>query len=449
LVLGCVTVANAGEEESESRLPDEPIPYKSDEDLPARARPLLELGEPFLASGPIGKGFTLPTGAVWQPRLWVFGTLRTALQSFDPGDGPQVSEWKSRLDLYANLQLTGTERLLIGIEPLHRNDRYTGQVFEPGEDEGFKNRLNARVRTLFFEGDLGELFPKLDVADGKALDYGFSVGRQRITFQDGLLINDTIDAAGLTRNSLRIPGVSWITNIRITALGSWNEIHRDDNIEDPDAELFALFTATDTRLSTVEFDLVYVRSDGDTGDLFAGAVGASQRIGEINTSLRLLGSAAIDEETAQSDDGALLFGEFSWTPHHTDNIAYVNAFWGIDNFTMPARDPEFGGPLGRAGLLFDRPRLGQYPAPLGERADESVGVAAGYQMFFAGNRRQLVVEVGGRLDHSDVDTDAGGIAARLQQAVGRRAILQLDGFVVGQDDQDAGYGLRTEILVKF
>ena len=64
-----------------SRLSDEEIPLQT-EGFPERPKPLLELGEPFLGTGTLNPGYQLPTGAVWQPSLLVFGTYRTALQTF-------------------------------------------------------------------------------------------------------------------------------------------------------------------------------------------------------------------------------------------------------------------------------------------------------------------------------------------------------------------------------
>jgi hypothetical protein len=100
---------------SGSALSTKPIPMKKAHELPTRTPPLIEIGPRFLDTGNIDPGFTLPTGAVWQPALWVFGGFRTALQYFDNGPGQENQEWASRLDLFANLQFTATERILLGI----------------------------------------------------------------------------------------------------------------------------------------------------------------------------------------------------------------------------------------------------------------------------------------------------------------------------------------------
>ena len=47
--------------------------------LGAALYPILELGEPFLGTGPLDPGFEMPGGSVWQPSLLLYGTYRTAL----------------------------------------------------------------------------------------------------------------------------------------------------------------------------------------------------------------------------------------------------------------------------------------------------------------------------------------------------------------------------------
>ena len=159
---------------------DEPPKLKFS-DFPRRPRPLIELGDKFLSEGNLRKGFTLPTGAVWTPNLWVYGNFRSAVQSFDSGAAPRSSECVNRLDLFGNLELSPTERVVIGIRPFDHKGDFTGFNFEPATRRGFEENFNAtsfQPRTLFFEGEFGEIFPGLDDGDRLSLDYGISVGRQ-------------------------------------------------------------------------------------------------------------------------------------------------------------------------------------------------------------------------------------------------------------------------------
>ncbi|MFQ5785582.1 MAG: hypothetical protein ACE5H8_12270 [Alphaproteobacteria bacterium] len=437
--------ARAGES---SALSTEPIPMKTEDELPGRTPPIIEIGPSFLGKGNIPGGIELPTGAVWTPALWVFGDLRTAINYVDNGDDPDVLEWANRLDLFANLQLSGTERILFGIQPLHDHGEFSGHIWKPDDRDGTRDRLNADVTTLFFEGEFGEIFPELDPEDTGSFDYGFAVGRQLIFFQEGMMFNDTIDSVGITRDTVFIPNAS--VDTRITALFGWSEIDRDNNTEDNDALVFGLFTETDFRATTTNLDVAYVTSnDAFGGDgLYVGA-SATQRFGHWNTSFRGNASISLEEESAAVSTGGLLFAEVSTTPARTDNVAYGNAFWAIDEFASAARDETAGGPLGRVGLLFAAVGLGNYAAPLSNRADKVLGASLGYQWFFNDHRTQIVLEVGGRKGTSSEIDDAAAIGTRFQQAIGTRLIFRIDGFAAARENRDEGVGIRSEVLVRF
>ncbi len=440
--------AQAKRMESGSRLSDVPLPLQV-EDVPHRPSLLVELGEPFLGTGPFGPEIELPTGAVWRPSLWVFGTHRMAVQT--AGDGAtRVSEWAHRLDLFANLKLSASERLLIGLRPLDRENRFTSVSFEPDGD--FQDEFNAVVRTLFFEGDVGEMFPTLDVEDTSMLDMGFSIGRQAVLFQDGILINSgglgNPDAVSLVRNNLQLPGTS---NVRISVFYAWDNVYRDDNRLDQDAQLFGLFTETDFSFTTVDLDLVYLEGGEDTGDAWFAGLRGVQRIGPFNTTLTLNASFPTKRETSQTSRGTLIFNEISWTPSHTQDFLYLNTFWGIGEFSSAIRGPATGGPLGRTGILFAAVGLGRYGAALGNRADNAAGGSLGYQMFFNRTRKQLIVELGGRKNTNNrvVDGDAVAAGLRYQQAIGQHFIARVDAFGAVQEERDPAYGARLEWLTKF
>ncbi len=450
-----------GHGESDSRFADEPIPLA---DLPERPRPLIEIGPKFLGTGNISQGFKIPTGAVWTPAFMVFGTLRTATQGADNGiTDTQFGEAVARFDLFGNLYLTQTERILVGFRPLDRDGRFTSYTFRSptgfegpdGETQGnFEEELNFYVRTLFFEGDLAELFPTLDWDDSSPLDYYISVGRQPLSFQDGLLINeDAIDMVGLTRANVKLGG---LVNTRIAGVFGWGDVHRPTagpNLEDESALLFGLFTESDSRTRTIELDGLFLLGADSTGNGVHGGLGVTQRIGEYNNTFRVVGSVPVGETTEFNRAGVLVLNQFGFTPHHTHNWAYVNLFGGIGQFRSAARGPATGGPLGQAGLLFSAVGIGRFGAALGNQADKAVGGGVGYQMFFGKTRRQqLVLEAGGRYTYgADVlKQDIAGGTAQFSLAVGRRSTIVLGGF--GAYDFNARqpvFGARTELAVRF
>jgi len=443
---------------SSSALSEEPIPLQVDK-APKRPEPILELGSDFLGTGVIGPGFEIPTGAVWQPQLLLWGSFRTALQSFDPigGDAPRVSEWRNRWDIFGELEVSPTERLVVGLRPMDNDGDFAGCGIEPRNqpagqsrirDRGCVGHWNARVQTLFIEGNIGEIFPHLGEANSRDLDLEFSAGRQPILVQDGFLIADPkIDAIALTRNNISLPGTS---NTRLTAIWAWDEVNRANNFEDGKAMLGGFFVETDTPLSTINFDNVIVLSNQDAGNSIHGGVSFIQRLGKLSTAFRALYSYALDGDTPEADTGGLFFGELIYVPPYTHNNLYLNGFFGIERFSSAARGRSAGGPLGATGLLFGAPGIGLFGAPLGNDVDRSYGGALGYQIFFAHNRRQLTLEAGarGRYRHSGA-RPSFGIATSFQQAFGRRIVARVEGFVGSRSSFDIGWGARSEILLKY
>ncbi len=488
----------------ESRLTDEPIPLQL-ERFPNRPKPLLELGPPFLGTGRIGRGFRIPGGAVWRPSFLLFGTFRSGLSVID-NQATRATEWANRFDLFGNLYLTSTERVVFGLRPADQTDptgvrRFTGYTATTPGASALSQEFNLdwdSVTHLFFEGDFGELFPNLDVDDRHGLDLGLSVGRQPINFQDGLLINDFIDAVGVTQNNLHPGGTA---NLRFTGLYSWNHINRNTplpsgptggstlllrNVEDYGAHLAGGFTEIDFRSMTAAFDVIYIRggefttafgSDRSGDGLYAGVslVGRPGN-GAFNASVRLLTSVPMGDDTPEAtvlgignpaSRGTLVFTELSWTPHHSENFFYGNGFYAHDDYRAAALDPTIPGPLAQAGILFAGPGLGNVPGALSPTAGDVAGGAFGHQMFFADTRQQLLVEGAARYSTAacvstpvpcDFHSIAGG--ARYQVAVGRRGVLVFDAFaardvlrdtMIGPDGNDrrVRVGGRAELLVKF
>ncbi len=446
---------------SESAITYDPIPMIKEVDVVKidppqdevgpRAAPPIEIGPEFLNNDTLPRGWELPTGAVWTPSLWLFGDYRTGLNYFNPPNTGTTAEWAHRLDLFFNLQLSPTERILFGIQPLHRRGEFTIVSFAP-DARGSEFKLNRHVETLFFEGEFGEIFPNLTPNDNEGLDFGFSVGRQPVFFQEGMMFNDVLDAVALTRDTIQLPGYS--PDMRLTALYSWANVQRDNNTLDKDAHVFGLFTETDFRKSTVNLDAAYVLSSfnngGDSAHFGASAI---QRIGLYNTAFRVNGSVSLERDSVVADDGVLLFGEVSRTRHYSEDVIYLNAFWGIENYSSAARGATAGGPLGQTGVLFAAVGLGSYGAALGNRADHAWGAVLGHQWFFNHERTQLVLEAGGRHDYAGADSYTGAIGGRLQFALGDRYVLQFDGFIAARArkkrDDGVGTGIRSEFVVRF
>jgi len=433
-----------------SRASDKASPFLTEGDIPERPSLLLELVDPFLDTGKLYEGFHVPLlGAVWQPRLWVYSTTRIALQSFNNGAG-QVTEQVNRIDLFANLQLTGTEKVNFGIRPLDKNrpGRFTGYNFTDGRDEKRFSNTNGIIRTFFFEGDLHSLIPNLDAEGDGWWDFGFTVGRQPFNFQEGILINDTLDAFGIVRNNIQLPG---ITSLRVSALWAWGDLDRNsfDQRGNSEPNLYALFTSADMRKSTVSLDMIYVDDDIAIGDAYYVGISSIQRFGHVSTAFRANTSQSIDIQSPGVGDGVLLSAEFSKNVVRSDDIVYFNMFGSFGNYTQAGREPILGGPLGSLGILFASPNIGFYGAELNPLTDRVAGFATGYQAFWNHHRTNLIMEIALRNDQTDNKNHDYGIGFQLQQAIGRRVQWQLEGFYTAREKRINATGGRTEILIQF
>lgn len=431
--------------------------------LPDRPALMVEAGNGFLDTGPLDAGFEVPVlGAVWQPRLWAYAINRTAFQTFDNGfsGNPRETEIANRLDLFVNLQLTGTEKILLGLRPTDNNrpNRFTRYTFE-GQDRGFNDEFGFNVETLFFEGDFGSLFPNLDQAGILPIDYGFTVGRQPVVFQEGILINDTIDAFGIIRNNIPFPGTS---NFRVSAMWGWNRLDRNE-VFSRNENMYGLFVAADAHVSTFNLDMIYVDDRGqdrgpdrDERDGFYVGASAIQRLaafGGISTAFRVNSSFALQEEVqGVVGNGTLLTAEISKTVPGSDDIVYFNSFLGFGNFTQAGREAVVGGPLANTGILFASPSLSTYLAEIDPFVeDDLVGGAIGYQAFWDNKRRNVIFEIAGRqsLRNDGLGVNSLGFGVQYQQAVGQHAQLTLESFYTINENFDDGLGARAEIQIVY
>jgi len=436
-----------GETREKTQFSEEHIQLKAPSDTANRPPLIYEGGDLFLGSGNLYEGFETPWGAVWQPQLWVFATVRSAVYTFDDGVQSPSAEWGTRVDLYGNIQLTGTEKILIGFRPTDRNspDSFSRVTFNDNRG-GNQEEFNLDIRTLFFEGDFGSLFPGLDKAGVKKMDYGFTVGRQLLQYQEGIMLNDEVDIVGLVRNNVRLP---FISNLRTSLVYGWNEIGRS-NAEDNDAaKLIGFFNSIDTQMSTINLDFVYIPDDVKNGDGYYVGLAAIQRIGHFNTAFRINASIAENASNAKVGDGVLLSSEISFTPHRSDDIVYLNTFVSSGNFTQAGREPVVGGPLGALGILFASPSLGNFGSELNSFADEVAGFALGYEAFWDNHRRSLTLEVAGRKDIGGNGFDDIAVGFEFRQRLLQRLQLQVDVHRSFQEFRDDGYGTRVELQYQF
>ncbi|MDP6474189.1 MAG: hypothetical protein QF894_04700 [Alphaproteobacteria bacterium] len=434
--------------ESPSRYSDEvpglTEPGEDEGDLPLRPVPLIELWQDYVNQGPYEYEFELPTGMVVSPGLVLFGNANTGLEYTDNGTTDPTTELVTHADLFLNLTLSGTERILLGMSPTTRESgaksRYT-----LGPTSGWVNESRARLSTAFFEGELSEMFPKLDMGGFLPMDWEIAFGRQAVLSQAGVLINDSMDSLALTRSTIPYPGTSFA---RLGGLVAVNGVHRKSGQDDIHADLFALFSEAQFHHSTAELDLVYVESDRAKGDQFnIGGSFIRQYIifdHAVDTTTRIAQSYTPDEETAHTSNGTLLYSSMAFAPKRTDNILYINSFGALNSYAPAAG----AAPLGIVGLLFSGNGLAG--AAINSGANDAYGGSIGYQMFFSGAlRSNLIIEAGGKVDNTSGGVNRAGAQIRYSQAWGRRLFFEVGGYGVAQESMSEGYGIRTKINVIF
>lgn len=479
--------AQPEESHSKSRLSNKPKPLRKEHtELPERNPPIYEWNLPFLGPGNIISGFKSPTGAVWQPAFWVFGDFQTSAGIINDGINPTRQYVSAAANINGNLQLTPTERIVIGFTPLSQGGNLgTGLLHVDGQGTSFVNALNPNIQTLFFEGDTRQLFPGIDPDDKLGLDFGFAIGKQWISFQDGVMINDNIQAIGITKDTIQIPAIG-TQDMRVTGLFGWADIRRNDTFPDPSAYLLAIFTETDFRKSTVDVDFSYVGSDnprdpfgvqrGGSGAFFGAS--STQRFGALNTTFRVNTSSALDGTGTAVDNGALFTAEFSKTTEGSTNLLYANFFATAGDYTSAARSGQVGGPLERIGILFTPLAAGLAGSPIPGDANHAFGGALGYQMFF-GPRNQLTLEIGGKVGREFVDQSliplndpnlvlpiglqnlllrepnllvnesVVALGGQYVFTVTSRTSIQVNAFVLDQFNANVGYGFAVGTRTRF
>ena len=274
-------------------------------------------------------------------------------------------------------------------------------------------------------------------------------------------MDDDVDAIGITRNTILPAGSS---NAQITALYGWDQINRGDGINHGDHLLLGLLFNADFRPTTWNLDLFYVQGDRLVSDGAYAGLSATQRIGVLNTTFRILGSKALGQTSggpggaaskfgngsSAVGNGVLLFSEVSYTPPLRNDLVYFDAFCGIDRFTSAARGPDRGGALGRVGILFAEQPIGRFGSALSSDPERAVGFALGYQAFLdSDRRRQLIVEIGGRIGTGGPAAGALATGAQYEQAFGQHVVMDIGTFITLNEGEGLGYGGRVQLRYEF
>lgn len=427
--------------------PDDVLPPQV-EIFPERPRMIFEIGDKFFSNGELPYGVNPWSGTYWQPGLWGFGNYRTSHQyiSLQGNDNPNLNNLVNRFDFFINLKLSGTERFFAAFRPLDKggmtgidltldNLEFTHNFEEKGEVELFKQWFFPA--TWFFEGDIAELFQFLDYEDRLPRDIGFTIGRQPVFFQEGIVINDVLEVVGVAFNGLHFPNSS---NLKISLMAGRNHLDRDGM----DENIFGAFSEIDFHDNMVNIDFAYVQENEDnkTDGIVIGASNV-QQFGFWNTALRFGYSKSMGD-VSDIGDGLFVMGEFSRKHYPYKNIVYINSYYKHNSFTPAAGKGAFG----RNGILFAPSGMTGHTPPMGAPlSDKEIGISSGYQLFLSGGRQSIVSEISLRQSVDD-DLNKLGIGFKYMKAIGQRYIFTTDGYLVKPSEGDNTLGFRTEITLK-
>ena len=447
------------------------------------ARPLIELGYPQYAGGPLGAGHNLiGRKNLVRPQTLLYGDWRTASATIEDRNGDQFSLLATRLNLDLDVKLTATERLHALFRPLEEDGAFTRSVFA-AEDaagnplvDGNGDELEGESEvesdgtpvTLFFEGDIGAIWAGLsDRHNG--LDLPFSIGLMPLLLQNGVWLDDAFRGLAFAIPAFNSPRLD-ISNMDLSFYFGYDDITTGavDNAGEDETALLAVATFIERRGAYWEAAYAFVQDNGDDAvdrSYHNLTVAWTRRFGAwLSHSTRVIANLGQDDAdeagnpVAQTADGALLLLENSLiTSKPYTSIPYFNLFYGVDSPQPLARTT--GGVLNNTGINFEADVITGYPA-LDPTARNAYGGALGWQWLF-GLKRQLVLEVAGLSRHGD-DADLGNeyaVGLRFQQPLNYRWILRADAMAGRREEGiDAGgtpiaeqdlSGVRLEIRVKF
>jgi hypothetical protein len=419
------------------------------------ALPILELGLPLYASGPIPPSLTFLgwTNPV-QPKLYVYGDFRTAWAANDTG-GNAFGVWANRLNLEIDFWLTSTERFHAFWGPLDERNQFSSIFVESGEMEAdFRfDGFDEVTDTLFFEGDLGYLVGGFRGIDAP-FDLPIAVGLIPLLFQNGVWMEDAIVGAAATIPARNHPLLDW-SNFDTTVFVGFEELTTPAfGAESDEANLVGIHTFIDRRGGYFELGWAYVDDPTDQGLSYHNVgVSYSRRYLNLTSSAArmIVNFGQEGDASARTADGFLLLLENSLlTPLPYNVVPYANLFAGFDRPQSLAR---LQGPLQNTGINFETDVLTGYPT-LDATANDTYGGALGVDLLGRDLDRQLILEAATVQTFGDpalrnAAGDQYAVGMRVQQILNRAWLIRGDMMYGFLDNASDISGIRAELRRKF
>lgn len=427
-------------------------------------QPALSLGrEELYGTGEVGEGFNLfGEKNLFNTQLIVFGDWRTAVAYNDNGNGDPVGQLATRLNLFFDLKLTATERILMFYTPLQNNGNFTRLEFDDANNDGldFDFETDDEPAALFFEGDAGAIIAGL-TDEYQSYDRPIAFGRVPLFFQNGVWFDDAFLGGAMTIPAQNSPALD-ITNYDITFFAGGAEITSDAftkpdgnggvKADDNEAAMIGAIGFFDVAEGYLEAGFAYMhdkkQNDGDESYLNLTAAFSKRYGGRISNATRVI-MAVGQEEAANTADGTLLIVENALITHlPLTLIPYANFFIGKGS---PQPVAKGDGVLKNVGLAFETDALTGFPT-LDDDGRDTLGGAIGVQYLFALDQ-QLVVEAATVIpwdnENGNIQDNQFALSMRYQRPLTNQWIFRADtiyGHLIGANDV---WGARMEMRLKF
>jgi len=396
----------------------------------------------------------------------VFGDWRTAVAFNDNGD-VEIGQIATRLNLDFDYQITSTERIHWFIAPLARGGQFTRCEFSGGNapkgsaSDRCDLQLDGNLDTLFFEGDLGQIYAGLS-GEYSSLDIPISFGLMPLLFQNGIWIEDAFTGAAFAIPALN-SRVLDISNMDFSFFAGFDKVTtpaiKDDqgNNADHSVNIYGVATFIEANQGFWEAGIAYIDGeDGFADESFLNmTVAFSKRYRAwISNSLRVMYTTGQhrDDNLQQTADGVIFLIENSLiTSLPSTLLPYFNFFAGFDRPQSAARAD---GILKNTGINFETDALTGFPK-LDDSGQNTYGGAIGLQYLF--NLDMQVVVEAATVQVMEGDNEVGrpakgdeyALGIRFQRPLNRAWIVRADAMHGWRDQDENLSGVRLEIRRKF
>lgn len=422
-------------------------------------RPLFELGRKQYLPGQFESGSTIfgelnPTNFAVQ----AFGDWRTAVAFNDNGNGNDVGQIATQLNIDIDMKITATERLHMFLRPLDDNGQFTRCEFAgAGADTGCELNVDFNPENFYLEGDFAAILAGM-TGEYYKTDRPFTVGFTPLFFQNGLWMNDAIVGGAFAFPALNSKALD-ISNMDFTIFAGFDDVNNRAVVDaggavaDHNVNVYGATGFIETREGYIEGGIGMIDVDDDKlgdQDLFSAALAWSARYKDIASySVRGFASYQNRDDGAQTlGKGYALLLETSWnTSKPYTLIPYANFFLGIDR---PQGLAGADGLLKNTGINFESDGLTGFPF-LDDSAADAFGGAVGIQ-YLGALDRQLVVELATVQEFGNDSNIAGNqyaLGVRWQLPVSQAWIIRADAMAGLRNNADNIFGARFEVRRKF